>query len=395
MHRIAAIITTLDNQPNNVEQLHVLKAEPLIDKIIFVNNGSVDNTRQWLDAQEGITVIHRQNNGAGPGRNAGLDAAGDCDYFLMLDGGIRPLYDGTKQMLDYLEREQVADVIGVEIADFETDYSKAHRRWAQPITTAYHNRRLSHTAYCLARSVVFKAARFSEAGPFGEPGWGADDDEMAYSWNNCGIVVHVTTCHCRHGKDCTSVHPYRRASGSFRRLYRETGIWPNQYGSVYEKRLVWLQQVWCKYQPGTQWGEPHLTVIIQAGGIENTATMIKSAHDQLRKRTFAPPYQNSFAPYQVEVVGGNAGFLAWAEPRRLRQHHGDTIIVNGERVRRNADNEATWTGDFMIGRYQNPPHYFGIVESQEQLDNLIARYNQVWPRQKVNTPPEVTRCQIS
>jgi len=39
----------------------------------------------------GVSYINRENLGAGPGRNAGLDLwAGSTPYTLMVDGGILP-----------------------------------------------------------------------------------------------------------------------------------------------------------------------------------------------------------------------------------------------------------------------------------------------------------------
>ena len=145
MTDICAIVTTLDNLPNQQETVAVLRSEPL-SEIVIVNNGSRDGTREWLDAQDGLTVVHRENNGAGPGRNAGLDVAQPADYYIFLDGGIRPLRGGTERMLDYLERHKDVDVIGVHIDDFETDKEKAWRRWHLPITDdrTYQNTRLSH-----------------------------------------------------------------------------------------------------------------------------------------------------------------------------------------------------------------------------------------------------------
>lgn len=395
MATIKAIITGLDNLENNKEQLEVLRDDPLVNEIIFVNNGSIDGTKEWLDKQQGITVIHRENNGAGPGRNSGIDAAGKCDYFLFLDGGIRPLYGGTKQMLDYLERTPEADVIGVEIADFETDKEKAWRRWHQPIEKAYLNTRLSHTAYCLTRYRAFDGLRFCEEGPFGRKAWGAEDDLMAYEWNEAGIKIHVTTCHCKHGEKCTSAHPYRHASGSFRRLFKETGVWANQYGSGYEERCVYLQQNWPHQEAILQWGEPYLTVVVKADGVKETAKIIKRAHDLLRMRMFDPPFQQIPNPYSIVAWGGNGEWQDWAQWRRLRQHHGNTTIVDGEIVRRNKGNEATWTGDFRIWDGENwqdavrpNAHYYGLVADLDELDALIGKYNQVHPRTPVKCPPK-------
>jgi hypothetical protein len=216
--KICAVVTTLDNLPNLKETMAVLRSEPL-SEIVVVNNGSRDGTREWLDEQDGLTVVHRENRGAGPGRNAGLDAARPFDFALMLDGGIRPLRGGTARMLDYLDRHADVDVVGVHIFDFETDKEKAWRRWHLPIADdrIYQNTRLSHTAYCLSRARAWDGLRFCEEGPFGEPGWGADDDEMMYRWNEAGITVHVVRCACNENSPCTGVHPYRHASGSFLR----------------------------------------------------------------------------------------------------------------------------------------------------------------------------------
>jgi len=404
---IAAVITSLDNLFVLKEQSDILRADPLVDKIIVVSNGSTDGTNEWLETQPDLVSVIRDNDGAGPGRNAGLDAAGACDYYLMLDGGIRPLQGGTGRMLEYLESHPEADVIGVEIPDFETDYHKAWRRWPWKIEDnhTYVNTRLSHTAYCLARFRAFDGLRFCEEGPFGQPGWGADDDEMCYQWNEAGISIHVVSCQCNHGHACTGVHPYRRGSGSFRRLYKETGVWPNQHGSVYEQRVVWLQHHWPQYQPGVQWGEPWLTVIVRAGALGSAIQMVKYAHDRLRARRFARPYQHVFNPYSVVLWAKDAqpDVLAWAETVHLRQHHGDTIVVNGgDIVRRNLGNEATWTGDFRIWAGDDPIEavrpgvwLYVVVETKRDLKRDLDRYDEVYPPQPDRgNPLEVRRMPL-
>lgn len=359
-----AVITTLDNLANNREQIRILSNE--VDETIVVNNGSIDGTKEWLDSLDNITVIHRENNGAGPGRNAGLDAAGEFDYVLLLDGGIRPLIGGVDKMLDYLETTPEADVIGVEIFDLETDYSKAWRRWPEPITQTYRNTRLSHTAYCLARYKAFDGIRFNETGPFGEAGWGCDDDELMCQWNGRGIVLHVVE----------GVHPYRRASGSFRRLYDESGIWPNQYGSVYEKRLVWLQQNYPQYKQGIQWGEPWLTVVT------DNKDLIVEAHRLLRRRMFARPWHNYPNPYSIILQTDD---LQWTEDRCLRQWHGDTMIIEGEIVRHKPRTEAK---DFRVnGEVRPGAFYWGRVSTGPELNELVKKYDEIHPPQPAENLP--------
>jgi glycosyltransferase involved in cell wall biosynthesis len=401
MTDVCAVVTTLDNLPNLKETVTVLRGESL-SEIVVVNNGSRDGTQEWLDEQDGLTVVHRENRGAGPGRNAGLDVAKDAAFYLMLDGGIRPLRGGTARMLDYLNRHADVDVIGVHIFDFETDKEKAWRRWHLPILDdrTYQNTRLSHTAYCLSRARAWDGLRFCEEGPFGEPGWGADDDEMMYRWNEAGITVHVVRCACNEEQACTGVHPYRRASGSFTRLFDDTGIWPNQYGSVYEKRVVWLNQKWPHQQTLDQWGEPWMTVVVRAEGTYS-AKVLKRAHERLRRRRFGEGWGHKWNPYSVVawMPGEDEAFWRWAEPRMLRQHHGDTIIrPDGKIIRRDKHNEAIWTGDFRLvtgldwrKAVRPGAFYYALVETVDEVDALMDYYDgTLHPPQptRLNMPPE-------
>jgi cephalosporin hydroxylase/glycosyltransferase involved in cell wall biosynthesis len=401
---VKAVITSLNNLPLLEEQLRVLEREPCISHIIVVNNGSSDGTAEWLDValtewdndDTQLTVVHRENFGAGPGRNAGLNAAGEFDYVLMLDGGIRPLIGGTQKLLDFLERRDDVDVLGVEIPHFETDEKKAWRRWPNDIGDehTYHNTRLSHTAYCLCRAKVWDGMRFSEEGPFAEPGWGADDDEMAYQWLEKGITVHAVT----------NIHPYRRASGSFGELYRETGIWPNQYGSVYEERVVWLQQQYPHRGAGVQWGEPWLTLVIEADGFEPTVRKIKKAHDLLRERKFEEPWEKNWNPYHIMVhyPEPDEQFAVYKELHALRQHHGNvTVNGNGTVIQRTGELEELWTGDFIViededweSHLRRMCHYYAYVPADQGVERIIEKYNQVYPVQPANTPPEAFREKI-
>lgn len=376
---IKAIITTIDNLSNNKEQIRVLKDDPLIDQIIVVNNGSIDSTQKWLSQQNDITVINKENNGAGPGRNSGLDKAGQFDYVLMLDGGIRPLVNGTQRMLEYLGSNQKADVVGVEVSDFETDYQKAWRRWPCVVKNTYRNTRLSHTAYCLARYKAFDGFRFNETGPFAEPGWGCDDDELMYQWNERNIALYIVM----------NIHPYRRASSSFRRLYQETGIWPNQYGSVYEKRLVWLQQNWPQYEPGIQWGEPWLTLIIQTNAIGIANQLIIEAHSKLRERMFDYPWRDYPNPYSIILDTQNQEVIKWSQDRRLRQFHGDTFIDNGEIVKHRPEEEAK---DFRLAQKPRANcHYYAYVKDSNGLSKALKEYNKIWPYQPIKNSPKERR----
>ena len=391
MPDVCAIITTMDNLPNLKETIAVLRTEPL-SEIIIVNNGSRDGTKDWLAEQDGLTIVNRENKGAGPGRNAGLNIAKPFDYALMLDGGIRPLRGGVRRMLDYLDENPECDVIAVSIEDMVTDEEKAWRRWPLKIEGdhTYRNTCLSHTAYCLCRSRAWDGLRFCEDGPFSEPGWGVDDNKMALDWFRSGIVIHVVICACHRNDEqgnkmpCTGVHVYRRAAGSFQRLFDETGVWPNQYGSVYEKRVVWIQQNDPDMQPMSQKGEPWLTVVVRAHGLR-TAKVIKRAHELLRRYRFKGHLKDQWEPYSIIAwmpLPDDDVFREWAEPRMLRQHHGDAIMLHdGTVVKRKQENEPLWTGDFRLvtgldwrDGIRPGAFYYALVETVEDVSALIELY---------------------
>ena len=356
---VKAIITTLDNLPLLQEQIDILRDEPEISEIVVVNNGSIDGTKKWLETVSGVTVINRENEGAGPGRNSGLDAAGAFDYVLMVDGGIRPLRGSVRHMLDYLQAHPGVDAISPEVATcFSTDIDKAHRRMPEPIDekTCFPQRMLSSTAYALCNSRAWEGLRFSEEGPFGEPGWGVDDNEMALRWDEAGILHH----------DFSGVLLYRRASGSWARLYRETGIYPNQYGSVYEKRVVKMYQDYPHQV--NQWQGRRIEVsAVVLGWNEHPmfARAIKVIHDDLKD-----------IPHEVIFVdnGSTDETKWWLDTHALRWHHGGTAIdaKTGEILKRCEENEATWTGNVV--RVDLPENMGAGYGFNAGFDQAVGKY---------------------
>ena len=46
-----------------------------LDKIYIINNGSTDGTKEWLDGQIGLNVIHQENVGGSGGFYRGIQEA--------------------------------------------------------------------------------------------------------------------------------------------------------------------------------------------------------------------------------------------------------------------------------------------------------------------------------
>jgi rhamnopyranosyl-N-acetylglucosaminyl-diphospho-decaprenol beta-1,3/1,4-galactofuranosyltransferase len=86
--RVIAVVVTynrLDMLEDCVTALKKQSRKP--DEILVVNNGSTDNTGEWLAQQEGILYINQDNLGGAGGFCAGIKKAYDlnCDWIWLMD----------------------------------------------------------------------------------------------------------------------------------------------------------------------------------------------------------------------------------------------------------------------------------------------------------------------
>lgn len=336
---VTAIITSLDNLPMLQKQIEILTAE--CGHVIVVNNGSRDGTREWLETTPlaNVSYINRENKGAGPGRNAGLDMwANSTPYTLMIDGGILPPRGGVDAMKAILELHSEIDVISPEVETcFTTDEDEATLRVTEPLPDQHFEQRcISSTAFALCRARAWDGIRLSEEGPFGEPGWGVDDQDLQYRWNDAGILHHDIT----HGASGWKL--LRRKSGSFARIYEETGIWANQYGSVYEKRNVKCFQDWYKHHSWVfgSLDVPSSAYVIRGVPMPEFAMLVKWLH---------------FNDKYCEIVcqdNSDPEVQWWLDTFALRWQWGDcTIDPDGKILKRGVDYpEELWSGNVVTNR---------------------------------------------
>lgn len=350
---VTAIITTLDNLPILRRQIPILLEQ--CRRVIVVNNGSEDGTKNWLLDHgfangDRLIFVNSQNNGAGPGRNIGLWTWGaypKTPYTLMIDGGILPPLNGVAVLKDYLERHPDVGIVSPEVlanaagescyvsdeADALDIWPRIEDQWTFPQCT------LSGTAYALVRASVWERSRFSEEGPFGQAGWGCDDNEMQFQWNALGIIHHDIVVE-------SGVRLFRRGAGSFMRLYRETGIWPNQYGSVYERRNVKLLQDWRQYYDPIwgKFGDVEYSFILEGWQFPDLVYTIKRLHDE---------YKDHSHEIIVHEDGLDAVARQWLDTYALRWPWGDTAILpSGQIIHRDSINERIWSGDVLRGERQ-------------------------------------------
>ncbi len=99
--KIIAIVVTYNRIKLLQKCIECIKGQTYpINKIIIINNGSTDGSKEWLDRQKDIEVIHQQNVGGSGGFYTGLKIAYEegADWIWAMDDDVNP----TKSCLEIL-----------------------------------------------------------------------------------------------------------------------------------------------------------------------------------------------------------------------------------------------------------------------------------------------------
>jgi GT2 family glycosyltransferase len=170
--RLNCVVLNYNNADILAESVPLLIADEL--KIVVVDNGSDDGSREYLENQPGILAIcNRKNLGSSVGRNQGID---QCDGdVLLLDSDI--LYiAGSFEFLRSISKQTGAACAGFHHYTYTRERKNAwndlssRRVKSSPSNFAY-------THYGFFRGDVFEKCRFDEK--FGV-GWGYEDDDLTY-----------------------------------------------------------------------------------------------------------------------------------------------------------------------------------------------------------------------
>ena len=89
--------------------IECLRKQQKLTGIIVVNNGSTDGTREWLDAQPGLLVVHQDNVGGSGGFYTGIERAYSegADWIWCMDDDVFPHPDCLDRLLPYTDRPEV------------------------------------------------------------------------------------------------------------------------------------------------------------------------------------------------------------------------------------------------------------------------------------------------
>ena len=109
---ISVIVPVYNNADHLKDCIQSLKAQSYDNlELIFVNDGSTDNSAEILQKEESIRLINKENGGAASARNRGIDeASGEYITFVDADDYISPDY--VKKLYGLIEKYQVQIAFG-------------------------------------------------------------------------------------------------------------------------------------------------------------------------------------------------------------------------------------------------------------------------------------------
>jgi len=159
--------------------------------VCVCDNGSDDGTREALQAMEpsyGVPhkfIYNDENRGSSAARNQIIEFAlqAGADYLLFVDGDIETVPFSTMAMLRHMESSgRWLGCLGADSSLWSSDRNAVSRCLysvadCRILTTSL----VAWTQYGMFRTRMFAdGVRFDEAGPFGQPGWGLEDNDLAF-----------------------------------------------------------------------------------------------------------------------------------------------------------------------------------------------------------------------
>jgi len=179
-------------------------------KLIVVDNGSTDGTVEYLKQEKGIDelILNNTNLGISKARNLGIDKR-EGKYLFMVDSDISIVKGSFIAMLKYMEAHPGVTNIGANPLQITDEWDK-QTDFLKDINivenTSKPQKSISKiwalTQYGIFRTELFEKVKFDESGLFGMPGWGCEDDDLAWYMISEGhsfcLFNDMVYYHCSH-----------------------------------------------------------------------------------------------------------------------------------------------------------------------------------------------------
>jgi GT2 family glycosyltransferase len=248
--RVVLALLTWNTRDISLESLAAYAAEAAMLRrlghepfIVVCDNGSNDGTPEALrEAERALDVpcaliLNPENRGSSVARNQIIDLAVrecDADYLLFMDGDIELVPFSSFAMLRHMENHgHRLGCAGANSFEHTTERARA-APFLFTLDGLYleTTNLVAWTQYGMFRREVFESGvRFDEREPFDRPGWGFEDNDLAFQMDVKGYVNH---------RFFGMVYLHRAAHSSIRILHRE-GV---DAASLYAQRRQYLLDKW-------------------------------------------------------------------------------------------------------------------------------------------------------
>lgn len=116
-----------------------------VSQIVVVDNGSTDGTAEWLDQQDGLTVIHQVNVGGSGGFYTGINKAYEsgADWIWCMDDDVAPQPDCLRNLLKEATHPQIGILCPKRMTDDKTFVNECGKINVTSLFSSMHQEKLS------------------------------------------------------------------------------------------------------------------------------------------------------------------------------------------------------------------------------------------------------------
>ena len=111
---ITAVVVTYNRLELLKRVITALKSQTVpVDKIIVINNGATDGTKEWLDSQDSLIAIHQDNVGGAGGFYRGIKEAltTKADWIWCMDDDVFPTSQCLEQLILHYTAEDKTGIL--------------------------------------------------------------------------------------------------------------------------------------------------------------------------------------------------------------------------------------------------------------------------------------------
>ena len=239
---ILAVIVTYNRRDDLQHCISSLRKQTLSGfDILVVNNGSTDGTKEYLDNEQGLIVIHQENLGGAGGFYAGEKYAYDNGYewvWLMDDDGV-PTPNQLEVLYDFTLKYKEAKVLNALVVDKDNhsrlSFMFGDWDFAKTQTVEYVNIISPYNGTLINRE-VFEKVGFTKKEMFI---WG-DEIEYAMRIGNAGYQVYTPT-------KAIHYHPRERSTTAIvlpHIINKKILIKPRHFSKFYYRNQGYIHQIY-------------------------------------------------------------------------------------------------------------------------------------------------------